>query len=701
MNFLAPLFLAGALAIALPIVFHLIRKTTKEQQPFSSLMFLTPSPPRLTRRSRLEHLLLLSLRCLILCLLALGFARPFLRKPLDPQAAAPAKRMLVLVDTSASMQRAGLWPEARRKVEALLRQATPGDQVAVSTFDRKTTSVVTFDEWNSLPLGERAAVADRKLSQASPGWSGTQLGRALIQAAEMLTDAGAKPAVAAKQIVVVSDLQEGSHLDVLQGYEWPKGVQLVIEPLKPVKTSNASLQLLAESADSTPNPDEGLGVRVRVLNAADSRREQLQIGWGLADNRSFVGKPLNVYVPPGQSRILSVSVPPVTPMPDRLILQGDDEPFDNVVYAIAPEKVKVEVLYLGADAADDRRQPLFFLQRAFQETRKQSVKVIARPPDALLAGPEVQAATLLVLTDLRPNSPLQGLRELIAGGKTALVTLKSPAAAPALAQLLGVEALPVEEARPKNYAMLSEIDFRHPLFAPFADPRFSDFTKVHFWKYRRMTEAGLGGRTVARFDSGDPALLEVPVGRGKVYVLATSWSLEDSQLALSTKFIPFLYALLEQSGAPMPAASLYLVGDTLPISAGAAAQPSSRSLRLPDGSQRSLTAAAVEFDQTTLPGIYAMEPVGSGTRFAVNLDAVESRLAPLSAEELERLGAPVARPVPAETPGRQTRLQSAELENHQKLWRWVLLATMGVLLVETLLAGRAARSGTPPSEALS
>ena len=51
MNFLTPLFLVGGLAVALPVVFHLIRRTTRERTRFSSLMFLRSSPPRLTRKS--------------------------------------------------------------------------------------------------------------------------------------------------------------------------------------------------------------------------------------------------------------------------------------------------------------------------------------------------------------------------------------------------------------------------------------------------------------------------------------------------------------------------------------------------------------------------------------------------------------------------------------------------------------------------
>src|SRR5437868_3204038 len=116
MSFLAPLFLFGALAVALPVLFHLIRRTSREKTLFSSLMFLMPTPPRVTRRSRLENIFLLILRCLVLCLLALGFARPFVQRPVQADSGAgAAKRILILLDTSASMRRGNLWAEARAK----------------------------------------------------------------------------------------------------------------------------------------------------------------------------------------------------------------------------------------------------------------------------------------------------------------------------------------------------------------------------------------------------------------------------------------------------------------------------------------------------------------------------------------------------------------------------------------------------------
>src|SRR5438046_4007223 len=98
MSFLAPLFLLGGAVILGPVIFHLIRRTTREVTPFSSLMFLKATPPRVTRRSRIENLWLLLLRCLVIGLLALGFARPFLQREnasAQPDASA-GKRTVIL-----------------------------------------------------------------------------------------------------------------------------------------------------------------------------------------------------------------------------------------------------------------------------------------------------------------------------------------------------------------------------------------------------------------------------------------------------------------------------------------------------------------------------------------------------------------------------------------------------------------------------
>ena len=123
MSWLAPLYLAGLFAVAGPIIFHLWRRTPQGRRTFSTLMFLAPSPPRITRRSRIEQWLLLFLRALACALLALAFARPVLRVPAEIAHQPRGGEMLaVLVDQSASLQRDDLW----KQVQTLVKERPSG-----------------------------------------------------------------------------------------------------------------------------------------------------------------------------------------------------------------------------------------------------------------------------------------------------------------------------------------------------------------------------------------------------------------------------------------------------------------------------------------------------------------------------------------------------------------------------------------------
>lgn len=695
MNFLTPLFLLGGLAIAAPILYHLVRRTTREKLPFSSLMFLLPSPPRLSSRKRIEHWLLLLLRCAALALLALGFARPFLRQaPIEDPTAAQPKRIVVLVDTSASMRRDGLWAAARERAEEALRRAGPADQVALYRFDRQATALVSFEDWNRTAPSERVALAAGRLGAVSPTWAGTQLGASLVTAAEALGEnEDGRAAPGPRQIVLVSDLQAGSRLEALQAYEWPKGIELLLEPVKPRQPGNAGVQLVADGPDSTRAVDAP--VRVRVSNSADATREKFQLGWTAAaaagtTGAAWIGSPIDAYVPPGQSRVFALPLPKGGPVPERVRLEGDDEPFDNIAYVIPPAQQRARVRWIGADVADDARQPLFFLRRAFAETPRVSVQVVASAPGAPLSPEDLAASPLVFVTDNVPAEQAAALRAGLEAGRTLVFAPRSAGAAPTLGLLVGREGVGLAEVKPGSYAMLAEIDFQHPLFAPFADPRFSDFTKIHFWQYRRLDPAALpGARVIARFDSGAPALLEMPVGQGRLYVLASGWHPEDSQLAVSSKFVPLLWSLLEQSGGVASFATQYSVGDRIAIPTGLTAT----AVTDPDGVTSQLAAGSAELAGTVQPGIHVLAGGARPQRFAVNLEPNESRTAPLSSDDLEQMGVPVARPKADLTAlvENKTLLQGIEAENRQKLWRWFIAATLAVLLFETALAGWTAR----------
>ncbi len=176
--------------------------------------------------------------------------------------------------------------------------------------------------------------------------------------------------------------------------------------------------------------------------------------------------------------------------------------------------------------------------------------------------------------------------------------------------------------------------------------------------------------------------------------MTAGWNPADGQLALSSKFVPLLYSLLDLGGTSAPPPRQYFVGDTVKLAnPGASETVSSATVVLPDGKQVRLKAGETNYMQTLMPGIYSVSSAAPPSHFAVNLEPAESRTAPLPADELDRLGvpAPLAGPVASTPANRAARLQSADLEARQKLWRWFILAALGVLGLETWLAGRTAR----------
>jgi hypothetical protein len=125
----------------------------------------------------------------------------------------------------------------------------------------------------------------------------------------------------------------------------------------------------------------------------------------------------------------------------------------------------------------------------------------------------------------------------------------------------------------------------------------------------------------------------------------------------------------------------------------------------PDGSTAELAAGSTSFDGTDQPGIYKVLGDTGGTpsfAFAVNLDPLESKTSPLSLETLEQFGCRLANQKTGDIDHEQLRqMQSIELEGRQKLWRFLVLAAIGILLIETWLAGRSRRTRTTTREATS
>ena len=732
---LAPFYLLGALAIAGPILFHLWRRTPRGRREFSTLMFLTQSPPRVTSRSRVEHWLLLLLRGAVLGLLALAFARPLWRTATsEPEKSGDEELVAVLIDTSASLRRDGAWSDLMKQAGDSVSKLPTTSMVGLFAFDDRWRSVADFAELKPLEPTARRELVRARLAELKPSWGGTNLGEALVRTVSALQETQTERAIPAKlRIILASDLPVGANLDALRGFEWP--ADLRVEPLiaRTSSPSNAGLQLVERNLDLGDDL-----LRVRVINSADARKESFVLKWDGADAASAT-----VYVPPGQSRVIAPPKRPDGTAATSLILTGDDHDFDNRVF-VAPPRIETKlVVYCGADKADDPDGLRFYLEGVFAASRRYRVEMTAwnemakKSPLTLTLSPEdggegtgtkkpltpalspqgrgegtgnerQERPSLVVLTHLEEDAGAF-VKEHLASGGAVLIAARSAESGTANLRQCGLDDVSLAEATVRRDAMLGEIDFEHPLFAPFAEAQFSDFTGIRFWKHRALEVAGKrvtggkaedgqvgnlphGGRMLSRFDDGSPAFVEFSVGQGRVWLMTAGWHPADSQLARSSKFPPLVYRMLEQASGAVSRPESVPVGSAIPWPKSSGEAAARGTVRLPDG--RTLADLAIDspFEQTGQLGLYGFEVEGRSDTVAVNLAADESRTASLPIEQLESLG---VRFGTAERHGdvlrakdRERQLQLAELEQTQKLWRWGLLTVIGLLLIETWLAGR-------------
>src|SRR5881397_2718345 len=103
MGFLTPWFLAAGLAVGLPIWLHLLRKHKTTPLPFSSLMFFERRTQSSIKHRRLRYLVLFTLRTLLILLLVLAFAHPYIKQNILPQKRTGEVTVLA-IDNSLSMR---------------------------------------------------------------------------------------------------------------------------------------------------------------------------------------------------------------------------------------------------------------------------------------------------------------------------------------------------------------------------------------------------------------------------------------------------------------------------------------------------------------------------------------------------------------------------------------------------------------------
>ncbi|EMI56364.1 BatA domain-containing protein [Rhodopirellula sallentina] len=694
MSFLFPLYLAGAAAIGLPILFHLIRRQPKGNVPFSSLMFLRPTPPRLTRRSRLDNWPLLLCRALALLFLAAAFTRPFFRSVSSTEIDSERQPVIVAIDTSASMTRPGMWRDAMNLFGEVVDDLNQGDEIAVLTFDHQPKMRFSFEQSRASSPSERDALLRSSLDEVVPRRVPTDFAEALIFCAEMassyegnqVSDAVDQPV----RVVLISDMQSGGDWESLHSFDWPESLRLDVRQLDSGAWSNAWANVLEssglddEDAADFSSDDGEKQVRVRVSNSQDSQQSRFELAW-LSENGSVV-ESRSTNVVGGESQVVRLKAP--TESVNRLRVSGDDVEFDNLRYLVVQDAKEYELLVVGSEPQqqDARESLAYYLERIPFGNRSRTVALTYL--ESVDEDLPVEKSPLVVVTRPCDAGEIDRLKQFADSGGTVFLVVAEdqPAWKGTLSSAFESPSLALDAADVEDYSMLSEIKFRHPLFGALSDPQFNDFSKIRFWKHRRITGLDDKVDVVAAFDTGDPAVMQRSFGDGKILVMAAGWQPSESQLALSTKFIPLMLNVFELSLPGEKVQQKYFAGDKIPAELAT-------SLRLMQGddetadpdveSGEDVAGLAKSFGR---PGIYECDGPNGDLTFAVNLPESESHLEPIDVSELERLGVLLEDGTTREAKLADARQQrDIELEDNQKLWQWCLVAALALIAGETLL----------------
>ncbi len=716
MNFLAPLFLLGLGAIAVPVVIHLIGRRKAERRPFAAFDFLLGVKKEVARKAKLRQWLLLLARALAVAAVALTLARPFRRVSADgvsveagPQAA------VIVLDNGFSMgyRRGGetLLTKARRRARELVQQlgheaevalvlgaeAVPGEPAA--PIDQ-----LTRDQLRVTDAIDAAALTTRRGDLTS----------ALRRAAAILDRAPNE----ARRVYLLSD---GTAASLRVGERpWPDGPSApelhVIDVSGGAQLPNVALV----GARVRPEPRlgaRGVEITADIANFGDARVASLPVTLWVEGNA--VARGLAEVDAHGRGVKKFAYTFPSGGVFDAMLEIGPDAlAIDNKRYLRVEVRKDLKVLLVDGDPRPAQHEDeLFYLETALRPgDRADSALAVATTAAPDLGRRRLADHDVVFLANV-PALPATQAAELGAfvqrGGGLFIAMgdkVDEAAYAATMAGLLPQElrsarstgpvggsgsgsgsgggASPDDDSRAER---ILHFDARHPVFSVFP-PRAPELRAARFHRFFLLAPQPDDDerRVLAQLTSGAPLLVEGKLGAGRILLYTSTLDRDWNDLPIHPGFLP----LVQQSARYLARAPL-----REPEPPGVVGRV--RELELVEGDQRleiarpsgkkiavdasRLTGRRYAFAGAVEPGIYRVAVAGqSGAlrarptlSFAVNVDPAESDLAKLAAGDaaLPRVAGVGA--AAGEVPKRR-----------QPWWHWMAAGLLGLLCLEAFLSRR-------------
>ena len=645
MGLLAPLFLLGVFAVALPIWLHRLQAQSSDRKPFSSAMLLETAKQQVHVKKELKYLLLLAARILLLILMAFAFAKPFLTVPPNAIIATASGTHLVLVDTSVSMDRAGVFSQVQAEASRAIDGA-PADaliQLLSADSSMRVVTALTNDKSTS-----RSALGSLSASALRLDYG------EVMSAVERLADSLPPPVT----LHFVSDFQ-ASAMPVRFSDVVPAGIA-GFEP-HVVGTGdpfNWSVDFLRDNSEGIDVGLSGFGDRERIANV------DLLLNNVVVDSRG-----LSQTGP----HVLHFDAPDYEEGENRVVLRintDDDLRADNNWYHVVDNDppATIPLLTLNTDSL-----PVTYLSAALESAGDYRVEpmIIGEFDPRVLSRYRWAVIDEIGFIDQQLE---QALTEFLENGGNLLAFAGDRAAS--------LESLPVTghrqsatSVRPQagDFLSIGQMDVRHPVLSG-----TEGWQSVNVSRSLSL-DVPDGDEVLIRLENNEPFLIEKRVGQGRILLMPASLDNRWNDLPVRPVFVSFIIESARYLSGVNQIPKTYIAGATLPL---ALTGNSSGQVVDPDGNSVLSLADTTREQQIRLnkPGFYEVYTPQGETVVAANVDPLESDLRKVSQEVLDRWqdatgGQPLA----------GTGSFGAEEAETVELWHWVLFLLALVVIAESIL----------------
>jgi hypothetical protein len=672
MHLTYPWFLLGLLAVAIPIIIHLLQLRRPQRVLFTNTGFIKEVELITVRQRKLQHLLVLLSRVLAVAALVLVFCQPFIPAREEGRIGNGAG-VDVLVDSSPSMQAAG---------------TAPGTLFAGAITEARELGKV-------YPTSARFRLLNQAKARLTPTAYQAKLDALTITQASTLTKLNSESQQlegSANPLYILSDFQKSEFASkVVKGFGNSREVVLVPQVAKPAGNVYVDSVWID---DAFVRLKTNIGLHIRLRNGGSVAATDCPVKVFLNDRQVAA---FRVTVEPGQAvaSLVQVQVVDNRLALGRVVTEDVPVTFDNTYYFTLQPAAAIPILEIGAEPVAQRlysNEPLF----NYSFTKPQSLNYA-----------ELRKANLVLVREVeRLDAGLQDALQAVVkrGGSVVIVPSVLVAGQSSYQQFfkkLGLGAAQWEKPA-AGPAELREVALPSPQEPFFRDVFGAQQRSVTMPRVAPVLRWPRTGTDIMRMRDGESYLAEFSSGTGRVYVFSAPFSKEYSDFTSHALFVPVLYrmAMLSYRNEQLPA--YRLTQATVPLAlpaattAGTRGQGDEASLRLVKDSLTLIPIQRVQGQEVRLdvpigmnePGFYQVQRRGRVlTTLAFNQAKRESELAAYSAEELRQAIGPEqknVRVLEGGTVGAALAKFRAE-QTGQPLWRYFLLLALACLLAEALL----------------